>query len=157
MSIEWVMPSNHLIFCPPLFSFCLQSSPASGSIPVSQLFALDDQSIGPFNEYSGLISFRIDWFDLLAVQWTLKSLHQHHNLKASILQHSAFFMVQQQPVLRFSGILTACIHLLTSGFGSLLHAHFTHAVYSEKKAPVWPKRPHLKNPGLILTQTQGFE
>ena len=51
-------------------------------------------SINPSNEYSGLISFRIDWFDLLAVQGTLKSLIQHHNLKASILQHSAFFVVQ---------------------------------------------------------------
>ena len=51
-------------------------------------------SISPSNEYSGLISFRIDWFDLLAVQRTLKSLLQHHNLKASVLRHSAFFMVQ---------------------------------------------------------------
>ena len=51
-------------------------------------------SISPFNEYSGLISFRIDWFDLLAVQGTLKSLLQHHCSKASLLQHSAFIMVQ---------------------------------------------------------------
>ena len=51
-------------------------------------------SISPSNEYSGLISFRIDWFDLLDVQGTLKSLTQHHSLKASVLQHSAFFMVQ---------------------------------------------------------------
>ena len=51
-------------------------------------------SIGPFNEYSGLISFRIDWFDLLAVQGTLKSLLQHQCSKASLLQHSAFIMVQ---------------------------------------------------------------
>ena len=51
-------------------------------------------SLSPFNEYSGLLSFRIDWFDLLAVQETLKSLLQHHNSKASILQHSAFFLVQ---------------------------------------------------------------
>ena len=51
-------------------------------------------SISPSNEYSGLISFRIDWFDLLAVQGTLKSLHQHHSSKASVLWHSAFFMVQ---------------------------------------------------------------
>ena len=51
-------------------------------------------NISPSSEYSGLISFRIDWFDLLAVQGTLKSLLQHHNLKASILQHSAFFKIQ---------------------------------------------------------------
>ena len=69
---------------------------------MSQLFASGGQSIGvldsasvlPVNIYLGLISFRIDWFDLLAVQRTLKSLHQHHNSKASILQHSAFFIVQ---------------------------------------------------------------
>ena len=66
---------------------------------MSQLFTSDDQkywsfSISPSNEYSGLISFRIDWFDLLAVQGTLKSLLQHHSSKASILRHSAFFMVQ---------------------------------------------------------------
>ena len=65
---------------------------------MSQLFESGGQSIGvsatrPSNEYSGLISFRTDWFDLLAVQGTLKSLLQHHNSEASILQHSAFFMV----------------------------------------------------------------
>ena len=67
---------------------------------MSQLFASGPQycsfsfSMSPLNEFSGLISFRIDWFDLLAVQGTLKSLLQHHSSKASILQHSAFFMVQ---------------------------------------------------------------
>ena len=82
------------------FSSCLQSFPASGSFPVSQFFCIrwpKDQSfsfsISPSNEYSGLVSFRIEWFDL-AVQGTLKRLLQHHNLKASILQHLAFFMVQ---------------------------------------------------------------
>ena len=99
-SIEWVMPSNHLILCFP-FSSCLQSLPASGSFSLSQFFTSGGQSIGasvstsvPPDEYSGLITFRIDWFDLLAVQGTLKSLFQHHDLKASILQLSAFFMVQ---------------------------------------------------------------
>ena len=84
-----------------LFSFCLQSFPASGSFPISQLFASGwpkywnfSFSICPSNEYSGLTSFRIDWFDLLAVQGTLKSLLQHHSSKASILWCSAFFMVQ---------------------------------------------------------------
>ena len=79
---------------------CLQSFPAS-SLPVSQFFLSGGQSIGvsasasvlPMN-YSGLISFGIDWLDLLAVQGTLKSLLQHHSSKASILQHSAFFIVQ---------------------------------------------------------------
>ena len=74
------------------FSSCLQSFPASGSFPVSQFFPSDGQSIwtfsfsiSPSNEYSGLISFRMDWFDLLAVQRSLKSLLQHHSSKASIL------------------------------------------------------------------------
>ena len=80
---------------------CLQSFPASGSFPMSQFFASGGQSIGvssfsisPSNEYSGLISFRIDWLDLLVVQGTLKSFLQHHISIASILWHSAFLMVQ---------------------------------------------------------------
>ena len=89
MSIESVMSSNHL-YSAALFSFCLQSFPASGSFPMSLLFI----SGGPSNEYSRLISFRMDWLDLLAVQGTLESLLQHHSLKASILWRSAFFMVQ---------------------------------------------------------------
>ena len=81
-----------------LFSSCCQFFPASGSFPVNHIrwpmywsFSL---SISPLNEYSGLISFRFDWLDLLAVQGTFKSLLQHHSLKASILWCSAFFMVQ---------------------------------------------------------------
>ena len=82
-------------------SFCLQSFPASGSFPMNQLFVLGGPSIGvstsasiPSNEYWGLISFTVDLFDLLAVQGTLKSLLQHQNSKASILQHSTLSMVQ---------------------------------------------------------------
>ena len=82
------------------FSPCLQSFPASGSILMSRLFTSGGQNVGTsasvtcLLEYSGLISFRIDWLDLLAVQETLKSLLQHHSSKTSILRHSAFFMVQ---------------------------------------------------------------
>ena len=82
------------------FSSCLQSFPASVSFPISQFFTSGGQtisfsiSINPSNEYSGLISFRVDWFDLLAVQGTLKSLLQHHSSKASILRHSTFSTVQ---------------------------------------------------------------
>ena len=73
----------------------LQSFPASGSFQMSQFFTLGGESnISPCNEYSGLISFRMDWLDLLAVQGTLKSLLQHHSSKASVLQGSAFFIVQ---------------------------------------------------------------
>ena len=80
------------------FSSCPQSFPASGSFPMSRLFISGGHSfsisISPSNEYSGLISYGIDWFDDLAVQGTLKSLLQHHSPKASILWCSAFFMVQ---------------------------------------------------------------
>ena len=100
MSIESVIyPTISSSITP--FSFCFQSFPASGSFPMSLLFAPGGQSIGgsasassPFSEYSVLISFRIDWFHLLAVQGILKSLLQHHSLKVSILWHSAFFLVQ---------------------------------------------------------------
>ena len=100
MSVESVMPSNHLILCHPLSS-CLQSFPASGSFPMNWLFASGGQSIGAsvsvsvlLMNISGLISFGIDWLDLLVVQRTLKNLLQHHCSKASILWCSAFFMVQ---------------------------------------------------------------
>ena len=82
------------------FSSCLQSFPASGSSPISQFFPSATKvwsfsfSINPSNEYSKLISFRIDWFDLLAVRGTLKTLLQHHSSKASVLQPSAFFRIQ---------------------------------------------------------------
>ena len=100
MSIESVMPSNHLILCHPLL--CLPSvflsiwvfsneSPLCTRWPKYWSFSF---SISPSNEYSGLISFRINQFDLLAVQGTLTSLLQHHSLKASVPQLSAFFMVQ---------------------------------------------------------------
>ena len=100
MSIELVIPSNHLILCHPLLL------PPS-TFPSIRVFSNESVlcirwpkywnfsfTISPSNEYSGLIFFRMDWLDLLAVQGTLKSLLQHRNSKASILQHSAFFMVQ---------------------------------------------------------------
>ena len=98
MSIESVMPSNHLILCRPLL---LLPSIFPGIRVFSNELALHIRwpkywsfSISPFNEYSGLISFRMDWLDLLAVQGTLKSLLQHHSSKASVLLHSAFFITQ---------------------------------------------------------------
>ena len=99
MSIELMMPSNHLIFCHPLLLL-------SSIFPSIRVFSKNSVpciswpkywsfifNISPSNEYSGLISFRIDWFDILAVQGTLKSL-QHHSSKASILHRSAFFIIQ---------------------------------------------------------------
>ena len=99
MSIESVMPSNHFIPCHPLLlpsvfpSIGVFSSESALLMRWPKYWSYSF-SISPSNEYSGLISFRMDWFALLAVQGTLKSLLQHHNLKASILQCSAFFMVQ---------------------------------------------------------------
>ena len=96
MSIELVMPSNHLILCHALL-LCLQSFIRvflSESVLPIRWPEYQSFSISPSNEYSGPISFTIDWFDLLAVQGTLKSLLQHHSSKASILWFSAFFMVQ---------------------------------------------------------------
>ena len=100
ISIELAMPSNHLILWPLLFLLAF-------NFPSIRVFSNESAlhirwpkywsssfSISPSNEYSGLIFFRIDWLDLLAVQGTLKSLLQHHSSKASILQRSAFFMVQ---------------------------------------------------------------
>ena len=97
MSIKLVMPSNHLILCRPLLLL-------PSIFPSIRVFSHESVlctrwpkywsfsfSISPSNEYSGLISFRMDWLDLLAVQGTLKSLLQHHSSKASILKHSAFF------------------------------------------------------------------
>ena len=97
MSIKSVMPSNHLILCRPLLHL-------PSILPSTRVFSNESVlhirwpkhwsfsfSISPFNEYSGLISFQIDWLDLLEVQGTLKSLLQHHSSKASILQCSAFF------------------------------------------------------------------
>ena len=100
MSIVSVMPSNHLILCCPLL--LLPSIP-----PIIRVFSNESAlcirwpkywsfsfNISPSNQYPGLISFRMDWLDLLAVQGTLKSLLQHHSSKASILRHSAFLIVQ---------------------------------------------------------------
>ena len=99
MSIESVMPPNHLIFCCPLLllssifqSIKVFSKELALRIRRSYYWSLTF-SISPSNEYSGLISFRTDWFDFLAVQGTLKSLLQQHSSKASVLWHSAFFMV----------------------------------------------------------------
>ena len=99
MSIESVLTSNSLILCYPLL--------LPSVFPINRVFSSESAlcirwpkfwsfsfSISPSNEYSGLFSFKIDWFELLAIQGTLKSLLQHHSSKASILQRSAFFMVQ---------------------------------------------------------------
>ena len=133
MSIESVMPSNHLILCcPPLL--------LPSIFPCIRVFSNESVlhigwpkywsfsfSISPSNEYSGLISFRIDWFDLLAVQGTLKSFLQHHSSKASILLCSAFFIVQLSHPYTTTGKTTAFTRRTLRGkvIGSL-HPHLEH-------------------------------
>ena len=100
MSIESVMTSSHLILCCPLLLLppippSIRVFPNESTLRMRQSKYWNFTfSISPSNEYSGLFSFRMNWLDLLAVQGTLKSILQHHSLKASILQHSAFFIVQ---------------------------------------------------------------
>ena len=100
MSIESVMPSSHLILCRPLLllppippSIRVFSNESTLRIRCPKYWSFSF-SISPSNEHPGLISFRLDWLDLLAVQGTLKSLLRHHSSKASILWHSAFFTIQ---------------------------------------------------------------
>ena len=109
MSIESVMPSSHLILCHPLLllpsilpSIRVFSSESVPHIRWPKYWSFSF-SISPSNEYPGLVSFRMDWLDLLAVQGTLKSLLQHHSSKASILQRSAFFTVQLSHPYRTTG------------------------------------------------------
>ena len=113
MSIKSVIPYNHLVFCRPLLlrpsifpSIRVFSIKSVLRIRWSKYWSFSF-SISPSNEYSGLISFRFDWFDLLAVQGTLKSLLQHHSWKASLLQCSAFFMVQLSHPYMTNGKTTA--------------------------------------------------
>ena len=115
MSIELVMLANHLILCRPLLLLpsilpsirvCSNKSALRIRWPKYCSFSF---SISPFNEYSGLISFRIDWLDLLAVPGTLKSLPQHHSSKASVLLCSAFFIVQLSHPYMTTGNIIALI------------------------------------------------
>ena len=112
MSIESVMPFNHLILCQPLlllpsiFPSIKVFSKSTLCIRWSKYWSFSF-TISPSNEYPGLISFGIDWFDLLAVQGTLKSLLQRHSSKASTLQCSAFFMVQLSHPYMTTGKTTA--------------------------------------------------
>ena len=133
---RWCHPTISSSLIP--FSSCLQSFPASGSFQMSQLFASGGQSISfsfsisPSNEYSGLISFRMDWLDLLAAQGILKSLLQHHSSKASILWHSVFFIVQLSHPYMTTGKTIALTRQTFVGkvmsllFNTLLLSHFSH-------------------------------
>ena len=118
------MPSNHLILCRPLLLL-------PSILPSIRVFSNEPAlhirwprywhfSISPSNEYSGMISFRIDWFDLLAVQGTLKSLLQHHSSKGSTLWCSAFFMVQLSHLYMTAGKTISAIRVVSSAYLRLL-------------------------------------
>ena len=147
MSIELVMPSNHLILCCPLL---LQPS----LFPSIRVFSNESVShirgpkywsfsfrISPSNEYSGLISFRMDWLDLLAVQGTLKSL-QHHSSKASILQCPAFFIVQLSHPYMTTGKTKALTRWTFAGkvmfllFDTLSRLVTTHSLWVISRVPL---------------------
>ena len=121
MSIELVMPSNHLILCHPLLllpssfpSIKVFSNKSALCIRWPKYWSFSF-NISPSNEHPGLISFRMDWLDLLAVQGTLKSLLQHHSSKASVLQCSAFFMIQFLHLYMVTGKIIALTILAFSG------------------------------------------
>ena len=131
MSIKSVMLSSHLILCHPLLllpsifsSIRVFSDELVPRIRWPKYWSFSF-SISPSNEYSGFISFRINWLDLLAVQGTLKSLLQHHSSKASILQHSAFFMVQlSHPYMTTGKTIALTIRTFVSKVMSLLFIIF---------------------------------
>ena len=127
MPIEFVMPSNHLILCCPLLflpSIFPRIRVCSKELALHNRWSKHwsfSFSISPSKEYSGLISFRIDWFNLLAVQGTRKSLLQHHNSKASVLQYSAFFMVHfSYPCMTTGNTITLTIWTFVNKVMSLL-------------------------------------
>ena len=156
MSSELVMPSNHLIFCHPLLFL---PSIFPGIRVFSDEFVLCIRwpeywgfsfSISPSNEYSGLISFQMGWFDLLAVQGTLKSLLQHHSSKASILWCSAFFMVQLSHLYMTTGkIIALTVHTFVGKVRSLLFTMLSRLVIaflprSKRLLISWLQSPSAK-------------
>ena len=136
MTIESVMPSNHLILCCPLLllpsifpSIKVFSNESVLHIRQSKYWSFNF-NISPSNEYSRLISFRMDWLDLLAVQGTLKSLLQHHSSKASILWCSAFFMVQiSHPYMTIGKTIALTRRIFVSKGMSLLFNMLSRLVY----------------------------
>ena len=149
------MPSNHLILCHPLrlpslvFPSIRIFSDESALLIRWPKYWNFSFSISPSNEYSGLISFKIDWLDLLAVQGTPKSLFQHHSLKASILQCSAFFMVQlSHPYMTTGKTIALIIGTFVSKMRSLLFNMLSRFVIA-----FLPRSKHLLNSWLQSPST----
>ena len=148
MSIVSVMPSNHLILCLPLLllpsifpSMRVFSNESALRIRWPKYWSFSF-NISPSNEHSGLISFRMDWLDLLIVQGTLKSLLQHHSSKASILQYSAFFIVQRSHPYMATGKTAA----LTITAAKSLHS------YPTPCDPTDSSPPGSSVPGILQTR-----
>ena len=147
MSIELVLPSSHLILCHPLLllppippSIRIFSNESTLRIRWPKYWSFSF-SISPSNEHSGLISFRMDWLDLLAVQGTLKSLLQHHSSKASILQRSAFFTVQlSHPCMTTGKTIALTKWTFVGKVMSLLAAYGSAETdgLGSQVAPTWP-------------------
>jgi len=145
MSIALMIPSNHLIFCHPLLlppsifpSIRVFTSESVLHIRWPKYWSFSF-SINPSNEYLGLISFRMDWLDLLAVQGTLKSLLQHYSSKASILRHSAFFIVQLSHTYMTTGNTRALTRWIF--FGKLISLLFN--MLSRLVITFLPRSKHL--------------
>ena len=162
MSVVSMMPSNHLILCLPLLlppstfpSIRVFSNESARRIS-GQSFSF---SISPSNEYSGLISFRIDWFDLLAVQGTLMSLLQHHSSKASMLWCSAFFMVQlSHPYMTTGKTIALTVHTFVHKVMSRLFymlSRFVMAFLPRSKCLLiaWLQSPVILEPKKIKSVT----
>ena len=148
-STESVMLSNNLILCHPLLLL-------SSIFPKIRVFSNESAlSISPSNEYSGLISFRIDWFDLLAVQQTLKSLLQHHSSKVSILQCLAFFMVQLSHLYMTFGKTTALtIQTFVSKVMSLLFNTLSRFVIAFLPRNTHPRISWLQSPCIAILEAK---
>ena len=152
MSTESVMPSNHLILCHHLLLL-------SSIFPSIRVFSNESAlhirwpkywsfsfNISPANEHPGLISFRMDWLDLLAVQGTLKSLLQHHSSKASILRRSAFFTVQlSHPYMTTGKTIAWSRWTFVGKVMSLIFNMLSRLVREELKQRMWGKFPHTPN------------
>ena len=158
MSIKSVMPSNHLILCSPLL-FLLSVFPSIRVFSNESVLHIRwpkywsfSFTISPSNEYSGLISFRIDWLDLLAVQGTLKSLLQHHSSKASILQCSVFFIVQLSHPYMTTGKTTALTRWTFVGIDEITEAKSSHTTNCSQTVS-WGTSPPEPDTGTQPTQT----
>ena len=160
VTIEAVMPSNHLILCHPLL-LLPSIFPSIRVISNEQAFRIRwpkywsfSFSINPSNEYSGLISFRIDWFDLLAVQGTLKNLLQN-SLKASVLQHLAFFMVYlSHPYMTTGKTIALTIQTFVGKVMSLLFNMLSRLVIAFLQRSKCPLISWQQSPSAVILEPQ---